>query len=103
MSEVCYLIDPEEMLKACEAGDVDKVRELLSRDSTLVNARGAYRQTPLHSAAGKGHTNVVELLIRHGADLSARDQFNFTALDTALKAGHAKLAELLRARGVIAG
>jgi ankyrin repeat protein len=100
MSEVCYLVDPEEMLKACQHGDLAKVRELLKRDSTLVNAKGPYRQTPLHLAAEKGHTGVVELLIRHGADLSARDEFNLTALDGALKAGHVELAQMLRARGV---
>jgi ankyrin repeat protein len=100
MSEVCYLVDPEEMLKACELGDLNKVRELLMRDTTLVNAKDAHHKTPLHLAAENGHIGIVELLIRHSADLSARDQFNFTALDGALKAGHAELAELLRSRGV---
>jgi ankyrin repeat protein len=96
MSEVCYLVDPEEMLKASERGDVNKVRELLGRDSTLVNAKGAHNKTPLHWAAENGHKAVVELLLAHGADLSARDHFNFTALDLALKAGHVESAELLR-------
>lgn len=96
MSEVCYLVDPEEMLKACQQGDLPRVRELLASDSTLVNARGPHHKTPLHWAAENGHKPVVELLIGHGADLSARDQFNFTARDLALKAGHAELAELLR-------
>ena len=99
MSEVCYLVDPEEMLKACERGDLPKVRELLERDSTLVNAKDAHRKTPLHWAAGNGHQAVVELLIGNGADLSARDQFNFTALDLARKANHVELAELLRKAG----
>ena len=96
MSEVCYLVDPEEMLKACQQGDLDKVRELLSRDSTLVNAKDAYHKTPLHLAAENGHKAIVELLIRHGADLSARDQFNHTALDRAIEGEHEEVAELLR-------
>ena len=47
----CYLIDPDDMLKAAQRGDIDKVRQLLSADSTLVNARGAH-ENPV--ALGRG-------------------------------------------------
>ena len=37
-SNVCYVIDPEEMLQAAQHGDVAKGRQLLASDTTLVNA-----------------------------------------------------------------
>ena len=98
MSEVCYLIDPEEMLKACERGDVAKVRQLLASDTTLVNAKGAHNKTPLHWAAGNGHKAVVELLLSHGADFTLRDHSNLTPLDRALEGKHTEIVELLQAR-----
>lgn len=97
MSKVCYLIDPEEMFKAAERGDLARVRQLLSSDSTLANAKGPLNKTPLHWAAENGHKAVVELLIEHGADLNFRDQrFNFTALDWALQGKQVEIAEILQ-------
>ena len=100
MGNVCYLIDPEEMLQAAQRGDVAKVRQLLASDTTLVNAKGAHDKTPLHLAAGNGHTAVVALLLDHGADFTLRDHYNLTALDRALEGKHTETAELLKARGV---
>lgn len=34
------MTDPDDMLKACERGDINKVRQLLEADSTLINAKG---------------------------------------------------------------
>jgi ankyrin repeat protein len=99
VGNVCYLIDPEEMLQAAQRGDVAKVRQLLASDTTLVNAKGAHNKTPLHLAAGNGHKAVVELLLSHGADFTLRDHSNLTALDWALEGKQAEIAELLRAKG----
>src|ERR1051326_6446994 len=67
MSKVCYLIDPEEMLKACQQGDLPRVRQLLASDTTLVNAKGSHNKTPLHWAADMGSRDVVKVLLAHGA------------------------------------
>ena len=55
---------------AARLGMMEKLRELISADPGLVNARGGDGQTPLHFA---GTVEVAEYLLNHGADLDARD------------------------------
>lgn len=55
---------------AARLGLVDKLRELISADLTLVHARGGDGQTPLHFAST---IPVAEWLLNHGADIDARD------------------------------
>src|SRR5262249_29585322 len=74
---------------ACENGDVAAVREFLSGDPSLVRATrppvdrtvtdfratsGRYGGwTGLHTAAQRGHLEIVRLLLQHGADPNARE------------------------------
>lgn len=99
MSNVCYLVDPEEMLKAAERGDLERVRELLAADSTLANAKGAHNKTPLHLAAEKNHTEIAKLLIAAGADLNAEASWGMTPLAWAANMGNRAVAEVLLANG----
>lgn len=99
MSEVCYLVDPEEMLKASERGDVNRVRELLARDSTLVNAKGAHHKTPLHWAAEKNNAELAELLVAAGADLNVEVSWGMTPLAWAANMGSRAAADILLAAG----
>ena len=55
---------------AARLGMMDRLRELIANDPTLVHARGGDGQTPLHFAST---TEVAELLLSHGADIDARD------------------------------
>ncbi len=55
---------------AAHLGDLDRVRELLAADPSLVHARGGDGQSPLHFAST---VEVAALLIQHGADLEFRD------------------------------
>jgi len=98
VSEVCYLIDPEEMLKACEHGDVAKVRQLLASDTTLVNAKGAHNKTPLHWAAEKNYPELAELLVTAGADINAEVSWRMTP-QWAANMGSRNVAEILLAHG----
>lgn len=98
-SKVCYMTDPEEMLKACERGDLSKVRQLLEADSTLVNAKGAYDKTPLHWAAEKNYRELAELLLAAGADINAEVTWGMTALQWAANMGARDVAEVLLAHG----
>lgn len=99
MSEVCYLVDPEEMLKAAERGDVGRVRQLLSLDTTLVNAKGAYDKTPLHWAAEKNYRELAELLINSGARIDAEVSWGMTPLAWAANMGSRDVADVLLAHG----
>jgi ankyrin repeat protein len=60
-----------EFMRACAAGEVETLRELLQRDPSLARERLPGGTTALH-AAGL-HPDAVRLLIEHGADVNARD------------------------------
>lgn len=55
---------------AARLGLIEKLRELVGADSTLVHARGGDGQTPLHFAST---IEAAEFLLEHGADIDARD------------------------------
>jgi ankyrin repeat protein len=54
-----------EFMRACVAGDVETLRELLQRDPALARERLAGGTTGLHLAVR--HPEAVRLLIEHGA------------------------------------
>ena len=99
MGNVCYLIDPEEMLQAAQRGDVAKVRQLLASDTTLVNVKGAHNKTPLHWAAEKNYPELAELLVTAGADINAEVSWGMTPLQWAANMGSRDAAEVLLAHG----
>lgn len=55
---------------AAGLGMLDKVKEWLDRDRSLVHAPGGDGQRPLHFASTQ---EVIDLLLEHGADIDARD------------------------------
>ncbi|MHC4229438.1 MAG: ankyrin repeat domain-containing protein, partial [Planctomycetota bacterium] len=56
---------PEALCQAARAGNIKRVRSLISR-GVDVNARIKNDRTPLHHAAKGGHKNTAELLIAKG-------------------------------------
>lgn len=73
--------------RACEAGDLDALHELLSNEPGLVRERDAVGSTGLHHAVR--HPDAVRLLVERGADPDARDRGdNATPLHFAAGGGH---------------
>jgi hypothetical protein len=99
MKNTCFMTDPDDMLKACERGDINKVRQLIEADSTLVNAKGDHNKTPLHWAAEKNFSALAELLISAGADINAEVSWGMTPLQWAANMGSRNAAEVLLAHG----
>jgi ankyrin repeat protein len=95
MGNICYMTDPDDMLKACERGDLQKVRQVLEADSTLVNAKDANQKSALHIAAEKNFAELTELLISAGADIHAEVSWGMTPLQWAANMGSREAAEVL--------
>ena len=55
---------------AARLGLLDRLRELLAQDPSLIHARGGDGQTPLHFASTQ---EIAAYLLDHGADINARD------------------------------
>ena len=73
-------------MRACAAGDLNGLRELLQRDPALAREHLAGGTTGLHVAVR--HPDAARLLIEHGADPNARDTGdNATPLHFAAAAG----------------
>jgi len=65
---------------ALQAGDTEKVRELLKTDSSLSELRDETGQSPLHYAVLSNSVPLVELLIEEGIDPNVKDNEGRTPL-----------------------
>jgi len=91
--------DPaKEIIKAAKSANVARLRELLTDDNSLIEARDKDGSTPLHCAVWKGHQEVVAFLLQAGADVNSQnenDHWGTTPLHAAAHANQAAIAQLL--------
>jgi len=82
---------------AARLGMIDRVREHLAADPSLVHARGGDGQLPLHFAAT---IEIATLLLDHGADIDARDiDHESTAAQYMVSTNRREVARFLISRG----
>ena len=74
------IINAQTIFDAIHSGSIEKVKELVEKDSTLVNAKNARSQTPLHFAAFYNYEEIARYLIERGADINAQDYNSLTPL-----------------------
>ena len=87
------------LIVAVEAGRMDLVKELLSRDEGMnINVRGAKGQTPLMQSAMMGDIAMARLLLSYGADVYEQDFEGWTALGYAVRSWNQELVELIKSK-----
>jgi len=90
-----------EFQHAALLGKTDKLRELLSQDSTISSSVDMYGRTALHVAASHGVYNSLELLCKNCSKeiLDHSDCYRFTALHYAVQGANTYCAKLLLESG----
>ena len=64
--------EKQSLLKAAEYGKLEQVKEILSKQPLLVNAKDSDGYTALHRSSYSGHTNIVKYLIEKGANVDGK-------------------------------
>jgi len=85
-----------EMFRACIAGDVEAVMNLVSKDPSLVRCHYAYR-TPIYFAVRENQLEVARFLLERGVDplsLAVGDKL----LEICRDRGHSEMEKLLEAK-----
>jgi serpin B len=85
--------------RAARAGNIERVRSLISSGADINAKVGLSGWTALHEAADNGHKNIVEFLIAKGADVNAKTKSGWSPLHYAARGGYVNVAELLVANG----
>lgn len=90
-----YLGQIDHFFDAVRNGHEHQVREILSRDSSCVNARESSNlHTPLNWAVHRKHNHVARALLEHGADVTlVCIEFDDTILHIASTEGNNELLE----------
>jgi ankyrin repeat protein/uncharacterized glyoxalase superfamily protein PhnB len=84
----------EQFFRACAAGDVAALRDLLAREPDLVRQRNAGGMTALHIAADR--PDVLRVLLEHGADPNVREPGdNALPIHFAAGGGHVESVRVL--------
>ncbi|HSI84501.1 MAG TPA: ankyrin repeat domain-containing protein [Candidatus Methylacidiphilales bacterium] len=63
----------EALHKACDDGDLEKVKELVAQGAAVDSSSGKYKFTPLTAAAGGGHLEVLKFLLENKANPDLAD------------------------------
>ncbi|XP_067658955.1 E3 ubiquitin-protein ligase MIB2-like isoform X2 [Haliotis asinina] len=90
---------PAVFFKAIVEGDIGAVRNLIQRDSDLVNT-SHNGIPPLQVAAHENKLDIARLLVQHGAQKNSRDKDGDTALVLAISKSNEAVAEFLINAGV---
>lgn len=90
--------DSVELIQAISAGDIRRVRDLLT-SGLGANVNDGSGRTALGVASMLGSAEVVELLLKHGADPDAPDSLKQTPLMWAVRYDHSPTVTLLLRAG----
>ena len=95
-AKTSYSKDTEQLFKATQSGDVEKVREILECGKCTVNCTDYSGWTPLHWACNKGHVDFVRVLVSEfKADKTIQTRFGNTPLMLAAINNHDNVVHAL--------
>ena len=93
--------DPEskEVLTAAEEGQLDLLKQLLSRRPDLVNTHDIDGYTPLHRACYNNHLDTIKYLMDMGANVRAKSNDGWEPLHSSAQWSQTEAAHLLLQAG----
>ena len=95
-----FMLVSAEIHDAALNGDSVKVKELLAKDPSLLNAVNDIGRTPLHQAAVRGHLELAAWLVKQGADVNRRENsYRLAPLHLAARGGYLEIVRLLLKNG----
>lgn len=98
MKKLSFFTGKRDFLNACKLGDMDSVREFISRGGDP-NVEDRSSRTGLLYAAAANRSEIVKKLIAAGAKVDHSDAGHWTALGLACKAGHIEIVKALLKTG----
>eukprot|EP01125_Pyxidicula_operculata_P014785 TRINITY_DN496_c2_g1_i2.p1 TRINITY_DN496_c2_g1~~TRINITY_DN496_c2_g1_i2.p1 ORF type:complete len:1543 (-),score=345.89 TRINITY_DN496_c2_g1_i2:477-5105(-) len=86
----------EDFVKAAETGNLAKINQYLKSSKLDINSLTSdKRQSAIHAAASKGHTDVVKQLIKNHANVNLTNDQKWTPLHSASISSHYSVVNLL--------
>ncbi|XP_067678573.1 ankyrin-1-like [Haliotis asinina] len=80
---------------ACQKGNIDMVKFILSQNTVSINTGWKATITPIMIAAEMGHKEVVKLLVSSGADVSLADNKGDNILHYTCQGGHTEIVKYI--------
>jgi ankyrin repeat protein len=90
----------QEIFDAVKKNDVEKVKELIEKDSRQIQAKDRQGYALLNSACNLGHIEIINFLIDKGADINLlAGRLDLTPLMECARTGNLGVAKLLVEKG----
>ncbi|KAH3882347.1 myotrophin-like [Dreissena polymorpha] len=89
----------DKLLWSVKNGELENVKELLSKPGINVNAELTGGRNALHFAADYGHCDVIQCLLDAGANINQPDKHGISPLLAAIWEDHVEAVKLLLEKG----
>ncbi|XP_046548229.1 ankyrin repeat and KH domain-containing protein mask-like [Haliotis rubra] len=86
---------------ACDGGDLEIVKLIVSMNVVDINSRGWRSRTPVMAAARRGHSDVVEFLVGRGVNVSLVDRDGNNVLHSTCYGGDLETVKLIVSMNVV--